>query len=350
VFIVLSIFTSFYAGLNTIFETDLKKLIALSTLSHLGFIGLAFSRGLLYLSFFHLLTHALFKSLLFMCMGDIITNIHHSQDYRFLSSGFSLTKSSFFIISVSLINLLGVPRLSGYFSKDLILETLNFSYASILCVFIIFINVIFTYYYTYKLFRFYFLSSNLIPYRLVNFPFLVHNFLIFFLCFIGVIFGKYFVSVFLYSSIHVVVPRFIKFLPIFLNLSVLSILFLIKKLPTLNSKFLNQYFSGMMFLFQFSMAISSYYFLKLRQILVKTTERGVLDKLFNSSNLTMFSFLANFFYKFFNLNPLNLLLFMFMFIFFILLLVLENNIKNINDCYSFYPLKVFYDCLAEIYV
>jgi NADH-ubiquinone oxidoreductase chain 5 len=78
---IASIFTSFYAGLNTIFEVDFKKLIALSTLSHLGFIGIAFSLGLLYLRFFHLLVHALFKSLLFITIGDIIINLNHSQDY-----------------------------------------------------------------------------------------------------------------------------------------------------------------------------------------------------------------------------------------------------------------------------
>lgn len=85
--LVLRVFTSFYAGLNTMFETDLKKLIALSTLSHLGFIGIAYSAGLLHLAFFHMLAHALFKSLLFMTIGDIIINLNHSQDIRYLSSG-----------------------------------------------------------------------------------------------------------------------------------------------------------------------------------------------------------------------------------------------------------------------
>jgi len=83
----IAIFTSFYAGINTIFEIDLKKLIALSTLRHLGFIAIAFSAGLLHLRFFHLLVHALFKSLLFMTIGDIIININHSQDIRYLSKG-----------------------------------------------------------------------------------------------------------------------------------------------------------------------------------------------------------------------------------------------------------------------
>jgi NADH-ubiquinone oxidoreductase chain 5 len=124
------IFTSFYAGINTIFEVDLKKLIALSTLSHLGFIGMAFSIGMLYLRFFHLLVHALFKSLLFMTIGDIMINLNHAQDARYLSGGYFITPFSVFLIRVSLLNLLGLPSLSGFFSKDLVLETMSYSNAS----------------------------------------------------------------------------------------------------------------------------------------------------------------------------------------------------------------------------
>lgn len=166
--LVLSVFTSFYAGVNSIFETDIKKLIALSTLSHLGFIGMSFSCGLLFLSFFHLLVHALFKSVLFISIGDIMTNIHHSQDIRFLSSGLFFTPSSCFIMFVSLLNLLGLPSISGFFSKDLVLETRNFCYVSFFIIFIIFFNVVFTYYYTYRLFYFSFSSSKLVPYTTNN--------------------------------------------------------------------------------------------------------------------------------------------------------------------------------------
>ena len=63
--VLVSLFTSFYAGLNSLVEQDLKKIVALSTLSHIGFIGLALSSGALSLAFFHLFAHALFKSLLF---------------------------------------------------------------------------------------------------------------------------------------------------------------------------------------------------------------------------------------------------------------------------------------------
>jgi len=188
-FLIISIFTSFYAGINSIFETDIKKLIALSTLSHLGFIGLSFSCGLLYLSFFHLLVHALFKSVLFIAIGDIITNLFHSQDIRFLSSGYFYTPSSFFTILVSLINLLGLPVIRGYFSKDLVLETFNFTYSSQLLLFIVFFNLIFTYYYTYKLFYYSFSTLKFNSYVSIHTSVVFHTVCLTFLSVLRVVFG-----------------------------------------------------------------------------------------------------------------------------------------------------------------
>lgn len=188
-FLVVSVFTSFYAGINAIFETDIKKLIALSTLSHLGFIGMAFSCGLLYLAFFHLLVHALFKSVLFMSIGDIMTNLFHAQDIRFLSSGYFYTPFSFYIMGVSLLNLLGLPTIRGYFSKDLVLETCNFRNVSFFIVFVIFLNVFFTYYYTYSLFYFSFSSVKFTPYTMIRTASLTHVIIIRLIRVLGVFFG-----------------------------------------------------------------------------------------------------------------------------------------------------------------
>lgn len=188
-FLVVSVFTSFYAGINAIFETDIKKLIALSTLSHLGFIGMAFSCGLLYLAYFHLLVHALFKSVLFISIGDIITNLFHSQDIRFLSSGFNYTPFSFYIMMVRLLNLLGIPSIRGYFSKDLVLETCNFSYISYFMLFFIFLNVFFTYYYTYRLFYFSFSSLKSSPYTLIHKSSYTQVFIMLLISLVGVVFG-----------------------------------------------------------------------------------------------------------------------------------------------------------------
>jgi len=276
--LLVRIFTSFYAGMNTIFEKDLKKLIALSTLSHLGFIGIAFSCGLLYLAFFHMLTHALFKSLLFITIGDIIININHSQDIRYLSKGSLYTPFSSFVMLVSLLNLLGLPTLRGYFSKDLVLETLNYSYLSFMPFVLVFVNVFFTYYYTYQLFYFSFHSSKLFSYQLFHSPIFFHSFLIFILSLFAVSFGVFFINHICYSLIFLVVPSVLKFFPLFLNFSFLFLPLLFLKLFTSNNLFLNSYFSQIMFLTPFIMTLSStiyltfsYYFLKdLNQVFLIT--------------------------------------------------------------------------------
>ena len=191
---VVRLFTSFYAGLNTIFEVDFKKLIALSTLRHLGFIGIAFSLGLLHLRFFHLLVHALFKSLLFITIGDIMINLNHSQDARYLSSGFLYTPFSCFVMSISLVNLLGLPRLRGFFSKDLVLETIRFSNVSFYLELVLYCNVIFTYYYTYKLFYYSFSTNKLNPYQLFHSVSLIHVVLICSLGLSTLVFSSFFIN------------------------------------------------------------------------------------------------------------------------------------------------------------
>lgn len=74
----------FLAGASALFETDLKKVIALSTLRQLRVILFAVSLGIQILGLFHLYTHALFKALLFLCAGTLIHSFGHVQDLRFL--------------------------------------------------------------------------------------------------------------------------------------------------------------------------------------------------------------------------------------------------------------------------
>merc|ERR1719153_1949187 len=102
------------AGLGANFEYDLKKIIALSTLRQLGVIIRILSLGFANLAFFHLLSHALFKALLFICAGAVIHNIKDYQDIQI-----PLTT---FCINLANLALCGTPFLAGFYSKDLILE------------------------------------------------------------------------------------------------------------------------------------------------------------------------------------------------------------------------------------
>ena len=279
---VVRLFTSFYAGLNTIFEVDFKKLIALSTLRHLGFIGIAFSLGLLHLRFFHLLVHALFKSLLFITIGDIMINLNHSQDARYLSSGFLYTPFSCFVMSISLVNLLGLPRLRGFFSKDLVLETIRFSNVSFYLELVLYCNVVFTYYYTYKLFYYSFSTNKLNPYQLFHSVSLIHVVL---MCSLGLstlVFSSFFINSVFSFVLFYPLALSVKFLPIILNSAMFLYLLLFLVLPTVKSKLVASYCSSMLFLRNLAMTFSSNIYYAILFSRVKSTEIGFVNYSFNT--------------------------------------------------------------------
>nr|YP_009112551.1 NADH dehydrogenase subunit 5 [Nephrops norvegicus]CEK40201.1 NADH dehydrogenase subunit 5 [Nephrops norvegicus] len=120
--LIISCLTMFMAGLGANFEYDLKKIIALSTLSQLGVMLSILALGFADLAFFHLLAHALFKALLFMCAGVVIHAVKEYQDIRCMGSlVFSMPLTST-CMNLANLALCGMPFLAGFYSKDLILE------------------------------------------------------------------------------------------------------------------------------------------------------------------------------------------------------------------------------------
>lgn len=143
--------TIFIAGLGANFEFDLKKIIALSTLSQLGLIMIILSLGYANLAYFHLLTHALFKALLFICAGAVIHNMGDSQDIRSIGSLVSqipFTTSCFHVANLALC---GVPFLAGFYSKDLILEMASLGGLNIISYFLLFFSTGLTVCYSFRL-------------------------------------------------------------------------------------------------------------------------------------------------------------------------------------------------------
>nr|WCB99029.1 NADH dehydrogenase subunit 5 [Bactrocera latifrons] len=149
--LLLSGLTMFMAGLGANFEFDLKKIIALSTLSQLGLMMSILSMGFYSLAFFHLLTHALFKALLFMCAGAIIHNMNNSQDIRLMGGlgvYMPLTSGCFNVANLALC---GMPFLAGFYSKDLILEVVSLSYINMFSFFLYFFSTGLTVCYSFRL-------------------------------------------------------------------------------------------------------------------------------------------------------------------------------------------------------
>nr|YP_010999275.1 NADH dehydrogenase subunit 5 [Synorthocladius bifidus]WPM93121.1 NADH dehydrogenase subunit 5 [Synorthocladius bifidus] len=143
--------TMFMAGIAANFEFDLKKIIALSTLSQLGLMMSILAMGYPKLAFFHLLTHALFKALLFMCAGAIIHNMKNSQDIRIMGGLSVFMPFTTSCLNVANLALCGLPFLAGFYSKDLILEVVILSTVNCFSFFLFFFSTGLTVCYSFRL-------------------------------------------------------------------------------------------------------------------------------------------------------------------------------------------------------
>nr|WRK19530.1 NADH dehydrogenase subunit 5 [Hainanpotamon sp.] len=151
VLLIISCLTMFMAGLGANFEYDLKKIIALSTLSQLGVMLSILALGFSDLAFFHLLSHALFKALLFMCAGVFIHGVGGYQDIRFMGCLVKFMPFSVIYMSICNFALCGFPFLAGFYSKDMILEVALMSWVNFICLWMYMLAVGLTVAYTMRL-------------------------------------------------------------------------------------------------------------------------------------------------------------------------------------------------------
>ena len=119
--------TALFMGLIAIFENDIKRVIAYSTISQLGYMVAALGINAYSVSFFHLYTHAFFKALLFLCAGSIIMSLHHNQDIRKMGGLKSNLPITYYCFIIGTLCIIGFPLTSGFFSKDLILEVMLYN-------------------------------------------------------------------------------------------------------------------------------------------------------------------------------------------------------------------------------
>nr|QWZ46343.1 NADH dehydrogenase subunit 5 [Machla setosa] len=146
-----SMMTMFMSGMGASFEFDLKKIIALSTLSQLGLMLSILALGSYQLAFFHLLTHALFKALLFMCAGNVIHNLLGCQDIRYMGGlAFSMPLTCTYL-NICNLALCGIPFLSGFYSKDLIVEVMCMGYLNLFVYFVFYASIGLTVCYSFRL-------------------------------------------------------------------------------------------------------------------------------------------------------------------------------------------------------
>jgi len=119
---VIGVLTAFFAGTTSVFQNDLKKIIAYSTCSQLGYMVFACGLSNYSVSIFHVLNHAYFKALLFLSAGSVIHSLSDEQDIRRMGGLQQILPITYLMIVIGSLALAGFPFLTGFYSKDVILE------------------------------------------------------------------------------------------------------------------------------------------------------------------------------------------------------------------------------------
>jgi NADH-quinone oxidoreductase subunit L len=126
--IVIGAITAFFMGLLGIVQNDIKRVVAYSTLSQLGYMTVALGASAYSAAIFHLMTHAFFKALLFLAAGSVIIAMHHEQDIRKMGGIKKYMPITYWTALIGSLALIGFPGSSGFFSKDLLIEAVKESH------------------------------------------------------------------------------------------------------------------------------------------------------------------------------------------------------------------------------
>ncbi len=127
VVMVIGTITAFAMGLVGLVQNDIKRIIAYSTLSQLGYMAVALGASAYAAAIFHLMTHAFFKALLFLAAGSVIIALHHEQDIRKMGGLKRYMPVTYWTSLIGSLALIGFPGFSGFFSKDAIIEAVHAS-------------------------------------------------------------------------------------------------------------------------------------------------------------------------------------------------------------------------------
>jgi len=128
VVIIIGSMTAFFMGLLGIVQNDIKRVVAYSTLSQLGYMTVALGASAYSAAIFHLMTHAFFKALLFLAAGSVIIAMHHEQDIRKMGGIRKYMPITYWTALIGSLALIGFPGSSGFFSKDLLIEAVKHSH------------------------------------------------------------------------------------------------------------------------------------------------------------------------------------------------------------------------------
>nr|YP_010305098.1 NADH dehydrogenase subunit 5 [Spodoptera depravata]ULR86992.1 NADH dehydrogenase subunit 5 [Spodoptera depravata] len=330
--LLLSGLTMFMAGISANYEFDLKKIIALSTLSQLGLMMSILSMGLPDLAFFHLLTHAMFKALLFMCAGVIIHMMNDMQDIRFMGGISLYIPLTSLCMNISNMALCGIPFLAGFYSKDLILELVSFSNLNMLVFFLYYFSTGLTMFYSFRLMMYLMVNDyNLLSiFNLYDEDYIMLKSM-FVLLFMSIISGS-FLSWMIFSYPYMIyLPMNLKMMVIYVSLIGMILGYFISNMSIYSiNKFLMTYnLSNFLCLMWFMPNLStyglSYYFLNLGQSLLKNIDMG-WSEIYSGFGMMQVIKKYSIFYNIYQMN--NFMIYLFSFVIWMIILFMVLLFSN----------------------
>ena len=335
ILLLLAGLTIFIAGISANYEFDLKKIIALSTLRQLGLIIRILRIGLPDLAFFHLLTHAIFKALLFICAGIIIHIMNDIQDIRYIGGIRNYIPITSLCLIISNLALCGMPFLAGFYSKDLILEIVRIRRLNIYIFFLYYMSTGLTVFYTIRLLIYLIVNNfNLLSiYNLYEEDYSIVKSM-FVLLFISVVRGRILRWIIFSYPYIIYLPFNLKFIVIYVIFLGGGLGYLIRNINILSlNKFLIVYelrnFLGMIwFIPNLSTYGLNYIFLNMGYKLSKNIDIGWLE-IYRGQGIYIILKNYSIIYYFFQINNFKIYLFRFILWIIICLLILVIYLNSL---------------------
>nr|YP_010028683.1 NADH dehydrogenase subunit 5 [Stomaphis sinisalicis]QOS49070.1 NADH dehydrogenase subunit 5 [Stomaphis sinisalicis] len=325
ILLIVSCLTMLMSGLNAIFEFDLKKIIAFSTLSQVSFMFMILCMGKIEMCFFYLLMHALFKSMMFLSSGILILNMNNNQDIRKMGGLINYLPFCSLIFMFTLMSLCGFPFFCSFYSKDLIFEYFLMLNLNFFFFFFFFFSFFLTFFYSIRVI-YYLLMMNFSMFNylmIIKFEslFLIMSMMI--ISLIMLFFGSFFMWIMFYKFDLILLEMKFKILSILILLFGLWFFFELN-----NFLYSMKYFMSFFYIFFLSsmwnlMFIKVNFFLNnffyVSSLMYKIIEIGWIEYLFDKNLIFFFGNLMGFNQKIF-LNSYKIYILLF-FLWFLIILM-----------------------------